>query len=192
MDSKVTNSTYVQRLIDRLQAGDDSARKELIEHSMDRFRALASRMLPKNSDLRALEDSGDVLQKAMMKLYNALSTIKPPNVPALHGLAATQIRWVLLDLARELKKEKFARFQPLPEEGVPENQEPRTVIQWEAWHEAIQNLPDEEREIVDHMFYQGLSQDEAAEALQTSVRTVKRRWQRAKIILHKRLGGEPQ
>jgi DNA-directed RNA polymerase specialized sigma24 family protein len=38
--------------------------------------------------------------------------------------------------------------------------------------------------------YQGLSQAEAAELLGGSERTVKRRWQTARLILHEALQGE--
>jgi RNA polymerase sigma-70 factor (ECF subfamily) len=50
-------------------------------------------------------------------------------------------------------------------------------------------LPDETRKIVDLLFYQGLSQAEAAAVLETSERTVQRRWQSARLALHEALGG---
>ncbi|MBL8798147.1 MAG: helix-turn-helix domain-containing protein, partial [Planctomycetia bacterium] len=42
----------------------------------------------------------------------------------------------------------------------------------------------------DLLFYQGLSQAEAAALLNVSERTVKRRWQSARLQLHDALGGE--
>ena len=51
-------------------------------------------------------------------------------------------------------------------------------------------LPDEEREVFDLIFYQELSQADAAELLDVSVRTVKRRWRSAKLLLHDVMDGE--
>jgi RNA polymerase sigma-70 factor (ECF subfamily) len=48
-------------------------------------------------------------------------------------------------------------------------------------------LPEELREIVDLLYYDGLTQEEAATLLGLSPRTLKRRWQTAKVYLHKKL-----
>ena len=61
---------------------------------------------------------------------------------------------------------------------------------WTEFHRQIDRLPDEEREIFDLLWYQGLSQAEAASLLKVSERTVKRRWQSACLKLHRALGGE--
>jgi RNA polymerase sigma-70 factor (ECF subfamily) len=54
-------------------------------------------------------------------------------------------------------------------------------------------MPDEEREIFDLLWYQGLSQAEAATLLKVSERTIKRRWQSARLKLHHALrGGLPE
>lgn len=54
----------------------------------------------------------------------------------------------------------------------------------------MEGLPEEEREIFDLLWYQGLTQAEAANLLNISDRTVKRRWQSARLLLHDRLGGQ--
>jgi RNA polymerase sigma-70 factor (ECF subfamily) len=48
-------------------------------------------------------------------------------------------------------------------------------------------LPDEEREVVNLLFYGGLTQQEAARVLGVSLRTVKRRWQSARCRLYEKL-----
>ncbi len=44
--------------------------------------------------------------------------------------------------------------------------------------------PEEEQEIINLIWYEGLSQEEAAKLLDISMRTVKRRWQSARMKLH--------
>jgi DNA-directed RNA polymerase specialized sigma24 family protein len=48
----------------------------------------------------------------------------------------------------------------------------------------------EEREAFDLLFYQGLTQAEAATVLEVSERTIKRRWQAARLRLVQTLGGK--
>jgi len=50
---------------------------------------------------------------------------------------------------------------------------------WSEFHEHVEKLPDDEREVMDLLWYQGLTQEEAAAVLKVSDRTVKRRWQSA-------------
>src|SRR5205809_988660 len=54
------------------------------------------------------------------------------------------------------------------------------VGRWAELHALVQGLPDEEQAVTDLIFYQGLTQEEAAALLGVDVRTVQRRWQRAR------------
>ena len=73
---------------------------------------------------------------------------------------------------------------PVPEEKADLSHEPCSLAQWSELHQQIDALPDDEREVVGLLFYQGLSQREAAEVLTISVRTVQRRWHAALCKLH--------
>jgi RNA polymerase sigma-70 factor (ECF subfamily) len=68
--------------------------------------------------------------------------------------------------------------------------EPSRLAAWAEFHEQIDALPEEEREVFDLLWYQGLNQAEAAELLGVSERTIKRRWQAARLRLHEALHGE--
>jgi RNA polymerase sigma-70 factor (ECF subfamily) len=67
---------------------------------------------------------------------------------------------------------------------------PATLLLWTEFHQHVEQLPDEEREVFDLIFYQELSQAEASELLGVSLRTIKRRWRSAKLILHEAMNGE--
>jgi RNA polymerase sigma factor (sigma-70 family) len=193
-----TSSTHLQHLLDRLHAGDDSARDVLVQHSVERFRVLARKMFRRQSDLRKFDETDDVLQKALVRLYRALVKVRPPDVRAFAGLAARQIRWVLHDLAAQALAAKhitygndvFAGGSPEQDEPAAPLGEPSDVLEWGEFHKHIESLPDEEREMFDLLFYEGLSQPEAAALLQTSLRTVKRRWQRARLMLRDAMRGD--
>jgi RNA polymerase sigma-70 factor (ECF subfamily) len=67
---------------------------------------------------------------------------------------------------------------------------PDRLAAWAEFHRRAEGLPPEEREVFDLLWYQGLSQAEAAAVLGVSDRTAKRRWQAARLRLHEALNGE--
>src|SRR5262249_59204345 len=56
---------------------------------------------------------------------------------------------------------------------------PDELEEWGAFHRQVSELPEEEREVVDLHFYQGLTKAEAAALLGGDVRTVQHRWDTA-------------
>src|SRR5437764_1134251 len=60
---------------------------------------------------------------------------------------------------------------------------------WSEFHQRVDALPEEEREVFDLLWYQGLTQPNAAAVLGISEATLKRRWLAARQRLHKALKG---
>jgi DNA-directed RNA polymerase specialized sigma24 family protein len=60
---------------------------------------------------------------------------------------------------------------------------------WSAFHEQVEWLPAEEREVVGLTFYHGWTQAQIAELFGVDERTVRRRWRRACRQLTQALGG---
>src|SRR5262249_8460459 len=83
-----------------------------------------------------------------------------------------------------------SRAGPAAWEPADESGDPTRLARWSEFHRKIETLPEEEREVFDLVWYQGLSQAEAADLLQVSERTIKRRWQSARLKLHDLLEGE--
>jgi RNA polymerase sigma-70 factor (ECF subfamily) len=187
MDSTARASAQLQILLDRLQAGDESARAELIEHSCERLRSLARKMMKPFRRLYRWEESDDVFQHAMLRLHRSLENVKPESVAQFFALAATHIRRVLLDMARHyFGPEGPGTYQHL--DGDAASDEPDSPQKWTEFYETLDTLPSEERAVVDLLWFEGLTQAEAAVVLETSERTIKRRWYSARYFLHKALG----
>jgi RNA polymerase sigma-70 factor (ECF subfamily) len=193
------SSTYIQNLLDLLQAGHDSARAALLEHTLERFQQLARGMFHRQRDLRVLYETDDVIQEALVRLHRALAQVKPVAVRAFFALAARQIRWVLQDLARKVVSSRFLAYtgRTAPGshpagQGEPQDLggEPCDLLEWADFHRKIEALPEVEREMFDLLLYQGLTQKEAADLLHLSLSTVKRRWQSARLLLRAALRGE--
>lgn len=190
----VGSDTQLQILIDRSLNGDAAAREGLLDHSCDRLLALTRKMFHDFPKLRRWEQTDDVFQKAMLRLHDALADVKVESVRSFFGLAALHVRWELLDMAkhyygpRGIGKNHHTDGVPSVEPdgaiGKKFTQEPKDIDQWTFFHEQVQKLPAEELEVFDLLFYQNLTQEEAALVLGTSVRTLKRRWQNAKLKLN--------
>ena len=90
----------------------------------------------------------------------------------------------------------------LPLDGGPSDTGPRHELssstldaeklrRWTEFHEAVARLPDHLRAVFDLLWYQGMSQVEAAALLGIAVPTVKLRWMKARLQVQQALGGTP-
>jgi RNA polymerase sigma-70 factor (ECF subfamily) len=204
MANASSQTVQVQGWLDRLKAGDESARKELLNCACERLTRLTRKMLKSYPRLKRWEETDDVMQNAAVRLYRALGEVRPATPADFFRLAALNIRRELLDLAKHYygprgqgTKHASAARQPNADGETPADSEPadaddepNRLAAWTEFHQQIDRLPEEERETFDLLWYQGLSQAEAADVLKISERTVKRRWQSARLKLHEALGGE--
>jgi RNA polymerase sigma-70 factor (ECF subfamily) len=201
MDSDSSSTAQFQRLLESMKAGDETARAELLRWTGERLRHLTHRMLRHFPNVGRWEQTDDVLQNAMLRLYQTLGKLTPDSPRGFFALAATHIRRELIDLARhhcgpQGQGAHHATNAAVAGSGTalapyerPEaREEPGSLAEWTEFHQQVEALPDEEREIISLLYYQELSQAEAAELLGISERTVKRRWQSARLLLHQLLG----
>jgi RNA polymerase sigma-70 factor (ECF subfamily) len=194
MTDSDSQPSMVRRFLPQAIAGDEAALDALLRYNCDRLTSLTRRMLGDFRRVRRWTETADVLQNALLRLVGALREAKPQTSREFLALAALQIRRELLDLARQFygphgmgaNQESAAAGPeaPPPEEKGDLSHEPCSLAQWTELHQQIDALPDEEREVVGLLFYQGLSQAEAAEMLNVCVRTVQRRWHAALCTLH--------
>jgi RNA polymerase sigma factor (sigma-70 family) len=201
--SRATTTGRVEACIRRLGLGDDAARDELISLVCDRMQLMARRMLRGFPHVRRWDETGDVVQNAIMRLYRSLGKITPRDSRGFLGLAAVHIRRELLDLARKHRgPESFAanhetdfrtpgrEARPIVDEAVDRAESYDQMARWTLLHESAERLPAEEQELFNLVWYLGVKQDEAAHMLDCSIRTVKRRWDSVKHLLRESLDEE--
>jgi RNA polymerase sigma-70 factor (ECF subfamily) len=193
----------LQDCIERLQAGDRSARDELIRRSCARLRKLVAKMMQKYGRLRRWEETDDVLQSALCRLLRALESVPIDSADQFFSLAAVQIRRELIDLCRH-------HFGP---EGSAANRETGKIVGspaksslpacepeaadddqqnlslWTDFHYLMESLPAGQRSVFDLVWYHGMTQAQAAEILRMSEAKVKRLWVAARMRLFEGLGG---
>lgn len=199
----MTESTTVQidRCLARLTTGDPAARAELLRLAEDRLRDLTSRLLGGFPRVRKhFDDTTGVMNEAYLKLHLSVAEVKPLTAREFLGLASLEVRRVLLDQIRKIigrgntpRPGVAALAAPggegeggAAEPGVSEEENSRLGMVMDLL-EAVNALPDEHREVVHLLFYQGLTQVEAAEVMGVSKDTVKRRWAEARVRLSDKL-----
>jgi RNA polymerase sigma-70 factor (ECF subfamily) len=187
----VGHTTKLQSLLAGLSVGDADARNEIIEHACERLRRLTQRMLREYTKVKRWEQTDDVLQNAMLRLHRSLVQVKPESPRQFYGLAATQIRRELIDLARHHYSDKGvgSNHETDRQDGKPRAEkavsvEPENLEDWTRFHEVVDDLPDDQREVFSLLWYEGMNQPEACSVLDVSLKTVKRRWQAARLAIH--------
>lgn len=186
----------LQALIDKSLDGDPLAKETLLDHACERLMSLTRKMLHNYPGIHRWEQTDDIFQNSMIRLHRALIQVRIESTRHFFNLAALQIRRELIDAARRyfgpggLGKNHHTDSQPSDDQGGTlhnKAQEPDDLSTWTEFHAQVEKLPLEELEVVNLLFYEGLSQEEAANVLGISFRTLKRRWQSAKLKLYKEL-----
>jgi RNA polymerase sigma-70 factor (ECF subfamily) len=194
----------LQTWIDRLQKGDPTAREQLLGQACERLRRLTRKMLKGFARVQRWEQTDDVLQNALVRLWKALAEVTPRSARDFYALAALQIRRELIDLARQhfgpegmganqasnAASDGSASMPLALSEKADNTQEPSRLAMWSEFHQHVDRLPEEEREVFDLLWYQELTQAEAAGLLGISEATLKRRWLSARRRLHDMLRGQ--
>ena len=194
-----TNQTEVTRLLAALRAGDARAGDRLFPLVYDELRRAASRLL---SGERAGHTLGatDLVHEAWLRLGLAPDANGAP-IPASDrahflGLTIRAMRHVLVDHARRRdagKRGGGAVGVTLGEGDGARLTSPEDLI---ALFDAIEKLGavDERlRKVVEYRYLVGLTEDETAEALEVTTRTVQRDWIKARAWLYRQLyAGETQ
>jgi RNA polymerase sigma-70 factor (ECF subfamily) len=130
----------------------------------------------------------EMLSAVVERLLKAMRGYRPQNVRQFFALANQHMRWELNDLARRLDKQET--MVELHDSFVPDSPptggskaSPNTL----RILEAIDSLPEEEREVFSLVRIQGVTHAEAAELLGVSAKTIQRRLNRSLLLLSETL-----
>jgi RNA polymerase sigma factor (sigma-70 family) len=201
MEEASWNTTQLQNHLRRLRAGDASARDDILKLTWTRLEESVNRMLKKFPKVRRWADRDDVFQGTALRLLRALESVDVTNTREFLNLASTLIRRELIDLARQFSAPRgmmayYGSVSPeesalvgLPDPPAPEP-EAAELDHWSRFHEMVEAMPAEEREVFSLTFYHGWTQGEIADLFGVNERTVRRKWRAACEVLNDRLGGE--
>lgn len=168
--------------VTELQAGRPDAAEPTFRRIMSRVETLARAMFKKFPRVGRFVDVEDVIQNSLVRLLSAFRDIRPASTRDFYALVNTLIRRELLDLAKHYYSVRGLGTN-LAAASVGEGEaevtamapsDPADLELYTAFHEAIDRLPAEEREVIGLTYYHGWTQAEVADLFQVSVRTVQR------------------
>jgi RNA polymerase sigma factor (sigma-70 family) len=200
----------LQAQLERALTGDAEARQRLLELTRDRLMHHARRLLHgRYARLEPFAQTDDVVQQLYLKILQQEDRfwVNADGEPVrtlgeLFGHTSAWMRDVLCDLLRKVHGRADNHPAVLPLDGGPSDTGPRhepssstldgeKVRRWTEFHEAVARLPDDLRAVFDLLWYQEMSQAEAAALLGIAVPTVKLRWMKARLRVQQVLGGAP-
>src|SRR4051795_5548421 len=166
----------IQRFLDDLAGvkGDSPAEpivRDLLARSVNRLHLLCATLLfrsyPRLTRPPLNLQADEMLSSVVERLLKALKGVRPPTVRQFFALANQHMRWELNDLARRLDEQAVAvelreSLVSAPAESTNGSQvspNTRRLLQ------AIECLPEEEREVFNLVRIQGMTYTEAADVI---------------------------
>jgi RNA polymerase sigma-70 factor (ECF subfamily) len=188
-----STTAIVQRYLDALggQTPAEPIIRALLDQAVRRLQILCTNLLyqsyPRMMRPPLNLQSDELLDVVVARLLKALREARPATVKQFFSLACQHMRWELNDMARRLDEQPAA--VELQEGMVPAPPSSGSGLSRDARRmlEAIDGLPEDEREVFDLMRIQGTALNEAAQVLNVSVRTIQRRLNRSLVLLRQRL-----
>jgi RNA polymerase sigma factor (TIGR02999 family) len=180
----------VTRLLKEWGSGSKDALDQLMPLVYDQLRILASRCLSSERPEHTLRATA-LVNEAYLRLVNAELTFN--DRVHFYAVAARLLRHILVDHAKSLNRAKRGggvHKLSLDEALVVGQAAPSGILDLD---EALQRLAAQDSrkaEVVELLFFGGLTYDEAAAMLNISAATVHRELRMAKAWLHRELTGE--
>ncbi len=179
---------YVEQLAELpVDSPQDTIVRELLARAVGRLHLLCATVLyqryPRLTQAPLNLQAEELLSSVVERLLKAMRKARPDGVRQFFALANQHMRWELNDLARRLDREDpdiqlMESLAMAPESSGGElSQSARRMLQ------AIDDLPEEEREVFSLIRIQDVTQVEAAEILGVSVKTIQRRLNRSLLLL---------
>jgi RNA polymerase sigma-70 factor (ECF subfamily) len=197
MGATGNTTVAVQGYLDELAGlrGDSPAEpvvRSLLSAAAGRMHQLCANLLyrsyPRLARAPVNLQSEEMLSAVVQRLMKALRAARPGNVRQFFKIANQHMRWELNDLARRLDERTplvaLGDADPASPQSTASQLSPvaRRVLQ------AIDEMPEDEREVFELVRIQGMTHREAAECLGVAERSVERRLNRGLLLLRQQLG----
>jgi RNA polymerase sigma factor (TIGR02999 family) len=186
-------SQEITRLLLAWGSGDQSALDALMPLVYDELRRLAKRYMRRQNPGHTLQTTA-LVNEAYLRLIDS-SRVRWQDRTHFFAISAQLMRRVLVDFARAKNSLKRGgeQIQITLDEQIAAPFEKETNLV--ALDEALQNLAQlsqRQSRIVELRYFGGLSEEEIAETLEISTRTVRRDWNLARAWLFRELSNNSQ
>lgn len=175
-------------LLREARGGTRAAVDALMPMLYDELRRLAQARLAGAPPQRSLNTTG-LVHEVYLRLVDQ-SRVDWPDRLHFYGYAATAMRHILVDRARRRRSEKRGgAVEAIAADALdPFEAETTDPIDWIYLDQALERLRGcsaRLAQVVELRVFAGLTAEEVAELLELSLRTVKRDWHKARLVLHR-------
>ncbi|HEY2779772.1 MAG TPA: ECF-type sigma factor [Steroidobacteraceae bacterium] len=174
-------------LIRSSESGDAKAREQLFSVLYAELHGLAQRQLRRNSSLTLSPTM--LLHETYLSISNRGSKVFPDRARFL-AYASRAMRGLIIDYFRSRAAQKRGgafEITALPTEVPHSNESDAELKQLGEAVDSLARIEPRLAQVVDLKFFCGMTFGEIAAALGISDRTVKRDWEKARILLHHEL-----
>jgi RNA polymerase sigma factor (TIGR02999 family) len=172
-------------LLGRLRAGDAEARNALFAAAYAELHRLARSRL-RDGGRNTLLDTTGLVHESYLRFVSG-GALRAEDRRAFFAYASQVMRSVIVNSARErIAQKRGGELRPLTlslqlEANVAENEE--TILRVHEALEALEQADPRLAEVAQMRYFGGYSEQEIAETLGISDRTVQRGWEKARLIL---------
>ncbi len=187
-------TTQITQLLDELRDGQPQAEEKLLPLVYQELRRIASRYMGRERANHTLQTTA-LVHEAYIRMVGQEPDIDWQNRAHFFAMAATVMRRILVDYARAKRSRKRGgskKFVVLDEALVFNRTRLEDILSVDEALSSLQEWDPRQARIVEMRFFGGLTEQEIAETLEVSTRTVKRDWRMAKAWLRSELSRQKE
>lgn len=178
----------VTQILHDWSGGDANAPERLMPLVYDEMRRLARSFLARERGGHTLQPTA-LVNEAYLRLVDQ-TRVNWQNRAHFYGIASSMMRRVLIDHARAHATEKrggAAIHLSLEDIQVPREQRAASFVALDEALERLAQFDERKCKVVEMRFFGGLSDEEIAQVLGVTTRTVLRDWKKARLWLYREL-----
>lgn len=179
----------ITRLLQQWRTGDRDVESHLFELLMPDLRRMADRYFRNERPDHTLQPTA-LINEAFLRLTRA-KNIDWNDRGHFFAVAATIMRRYLIDYARARPEAQYLPVEGLPDKILGTCHKLELAVAVDAVLDDLERESPQRRSIVELKFFLGLTDEEAAQALNLTLHTLQREWARARRWLFERLNEKP-
>jgi RNA polymerase sigma factor (TIGR02999 family) len=184
-----TSPPDVTRLLLAWSDGDETALQRLMPLVYAELRRLARRYMGRERAGHTLQTTA-LINEAYLRLVGARG-VQWQNRAHFYAVCAAAMRRILVDFARardNLKRGGGTRAVPFDEQVLAGVTRSTDLLALDEALERLAVLSPRQGQVVELRYFGGMTEEEVADVLHVSSRTVRNDWQLARAWLHRELG----
>jgi RNA polymerase sigma factor (TIGR02999 family) len=196
--ARMKEADDLARYFERIRAGDDAAKASLADLVQAELRRMAEFIMRSERPNHTLQPTALVNELYLRLLSGQFINLHDRR--HFFAMAAQAMRRILVDHARARSSDKRGGARAhVDVDSIPlvSHDNIEQIVELDQALQRLEKMDARQARVVELRFFAGLSEDEIAQLLGVSVRTVKRDWSMAKAWLYSELGsagrtgGEP-